>query len=140
MVVVEHRKLLKQRAFVRSFDVLFERQQTARPGNLEHLIKQAEQFEIMFLGIARPAQHGAQGARDPAQDRFRIGDDEGADRGTDDDHEFERLPQHEEVAAHSGVAAQHAGEDGDGPDEEQHVRESRCLERALGFSTVRDFR
>ena len=50
----------------------------------------------------------------------RIGDDEHAERRAADDHEFERLHQHFEVAAERGVAADDAAEGDDQSDCEIH--------------------
>jgi hypothetical protein len=92
MVAVELGKLLEKGAFVRLLDMLLKRQQAARLGDFEYLILEAEEFQIAFLGVARPPQHGPHRLAGASQHGFRVGDDEGADRRADDDDGFEGLP------------------------------------------------
>ena len=107
-IAVELGKLLEESAFLRLFNMLFESQQTARLRDLEDLILQAQQFQVAFLGLARPSQHRKHRFSGASQNGFRVGDDEGADRRPDDDDGFEGLPQNGEMPAHGHIAAQHA--------------------------------
>src|SRR3546814_13654977 len=58
-------------------------------------------------------------------DRRGVADNEGTDGGADDDHRLERLPQHRDLAAHGGIAAERAGDNDQDTDNQPHGAPTR---------------
>ncbi len=110
------RKLCEQSALFRILDVRFERQIALGFGQLEQLMQEAEQLAVTILLVLRPLEHAPETFAEAAEDRLGVADDEGAEGAAQDDHEFERLPQHAQMAARNGVTTNDRNYDNDGAD------------------------
>ena len=120
MVRRECREGVEQRRFAGIFDVLLDREQALLLHELVQRELHAQQLDIAFLLVFGTFDERAEHGRHGLEHRLGVADDEGADRGAEDDDEFERLPKHLEMAAHSRVAAEDADENDDCADDQPH--------------------
>ena len=110
MVPKDQRIGLEDRRFGRVVDMGLDL--VARLGlQLTHQrMQDTERLQIVLLlrhGLEEGFQAGPSGV---LHDRERVGDQEAAERGADDDDEFPRLEEHVDVAAKRHKATQHAAE------------------------------
>ena len=120
VVAAELRECLEDRRILRVLDMRLERQDALGLHQLEQAELQPEQFDIGRLVVFRPAEQRAKHAERGLQHRTGIADHEGADGRPQNDHRFERLPEHLQVPAHGRVAAEHTNDDGEDADDETH--------------------
>jgi hypothetical protein len=121
MVGGELGELLEERALLRPFDMALDRQHALGLGQLEDRVHQAEQLEIVLLGVLGALEGRADALAGVGEHVLGVGDDEGADRGAEDDQVLEGLPEHPEVPAAAGVAAADAAQHHQPADDRKHA-------------------
>ena len=111
VVAIEFGKLLEERAFLGLLDMLLEGEQALGFGNLEHLEKQGQQLQIMLFAVFRPLHEMAEFLAGLTEDDLGVGGEVATGGGPEDDQEFERLPQHGDVAVVQNVTTEDAEHD-----------------------------
>ena len=132
--VGELREGVEDRRFVRVLDVRLERQDALGLHQLEQAELQPEQLDIGRLVVLRALEQGAEDAQRLLQHRPGIADDEGADRGAEDDHEFEGLHTAPRGARPSPCSRRARSEDDDDADAKTHLlREPQTGSRQAAY-------
>ena len=120
MIVREERVLLEDLAILRLFDVRFESDQTVLARLLEHVVQNLQQLRLCLFVVRIRFEQPENALDAPLHDAHRIAHQEGTNRGAADDDEFGPLEQHGDVPMVHRVAEQHASEDNDESNDDQH--------------------
>ena len=103
----------EQRAFVRGFDVGFDRHHPFAADLGQHHVQQRHHFHIEGLGVLRTLEQARQRFDGGVDGLLVVTDHEGANAGAEDDQQFGRLEQGPEVSSGQHVAAEHRRENHD---------------------------
>jgi hypothetical protein len=101
-------KVRNQRGFMRALDMLLDLGAALAAQFAHQRIEDAENIEVVFLlghGVAQGLGRRGAGI---GHRLHRVGDDVGADRRSQDDHQFPGLPEHGDMPAHGGKSRRSA--------------------------------
>ncbi len=107
-------------AFGRALDVVFQRHEAFPARLVEQFVEQAEDVDVVLLLVARALEHAHGGLQGLLHGFDRGADQERAQRRTADDHQFIGLPQRAEFAVRADVAAEHAEDDDEKSNDDEH--------------------
>ena len=111
----------KNRALLRILHVFFELGHAALPREAEDVVQHLQTLQIKLFRILAARKNPEHALEDLDHQRQRIGNQQRADRGPADDHQFGRLNQHRERPLFHQEAADNGAEDHDDPNNCEHV-------------------
>ena len=90
----------------------------------QQVVHHGEQRLVVNLLVRRALEQAGHASQRAFRDTERVGDDEGADGGPADDHDFGGLPQRQQLTAVCCESTQHTAHHQDDTDDQIHARVS----------------
>ena len=130
----------EDRALLDLLHVLVEGDGAVLAKKLVHLVLQLQEIEVVGFGRARARERAGDRLRDLSERLAGCGDEQRADRGTENDDELSGLDENVQGAVLEEVSSDHSPEDDDESDEREHRsrrgRSSPAAPPSWGFRCV----
>ncbi len=133
VMVRQHlRVLVEQIAGGRVVHVRFQRDEALAPRLVQQFVHQGQHVQVVARLVLVALEHRGDAGEGRLHHLGRIAHQERTQRGAADDHQFERLPERGEFSVRGDEAAQHAGDDDQDSDDDEHGVAWRGVRRNVG--------
>ncbi len=112
--------LVEQIARGRGVHVRFQRDETLAARLVQQLVHQGQHVQVVGRLVFVALEHRGDAGEGRLHHLGRVAHQERAQRGAADDHQLERLPERGEFSVRGDEAAQHAGDDDEDSNDDEH--------------------